>query len=62
MALIALIVLYVIWALIIAYVGRYRRMGFIGTFLLSLLITPLLMMLVLAMTGPARDVEWRAKE
>ena len=62
MGLTALIILYVICALITAYLGRYRRMGFIGSFLLSLLITPLLMLLVLAMTGPAQDVEWRPKE
>jgi hypothetical protein len=31
--------------------GSYRRMGFFGTFLLSLVITPVVMLLMLMLTG-----------
>jgi hypothetical protein len=61
MALASLIVLYIICCLITGYLGRYRRMGYMGTFLLSVLITPLLMLLILAITGPSEGIEWRSK-
>src|SRR5262245_16003274 len=61
MALASLIVLYIICCLITAYFGRYRRMGYMGSFLLSVLITPLLMLLILAITGPSEGIEWRPK-
>lgn len=41
--------------------GTYRRMGFIGTFLLTLVTTPLVMLPVLLLTGPSRSVEWRRR-
>jgi hypothetical protein len=62
MALTALIILYIICCLLTGFAGRNRRMGYMGTFLLSVVITPLLMLLVLALTGPSRDVEWRPKD
>jgi hypothetical protein len=52
---------YVILCLIIGLFGRNRRMGYFGTFMLSMLITPLIMMVVLAMTGPSAGVEWRQR-
>ena len=62
MTLTLLIILYVICALLTGLVGRYRRMGFLGTFLLSLVITPLLMLLILALTGPSQGIEWRPRD
>jgi hypothetical protein len=56
-----LVMIYVIACLFTALFGRHRRMGYIGTFLLSLLITPVLMLLVLALTGPAPQIEWRRR-
>ena len=34
--------------------GSHRRMGFFGTFLLSLVLTPVLVLLLLILTGPSR--------
>ncbi|MFL6799209.1 MAG: hypothetical protein ACJ8F3_17550 [Xanthobacteraceae bacterium] len=61
MLLITLLILYLLCCWITGYVGRFRRMGMLGTFLLSILITPLLMLLLLVMTGPSQGVEWRPK-
>jgi hypothetical protein len=48
------IVLYVIFCLLAGLAGSQRRMGFFGTFLLSLVITPLLVSLLLILTRPSR--------
>jgi hypothetical protein len=42
--------------------GMNRRMGFIGTFLLSLLVTPVIVLLVLLLTGPSRNIELHRSE
>ena len=52
---------YVVLCGFIGLFGRNRRMGFFGTFMLSMLITPLIMMVILAMTGPSAGVEWRLR-
>jgi uncharacterized membrane protein len=59
MALTAAVVVYILCCLITGYFGRYRRMGFFGTFMISLVITPLLMLILLALFGPSPAVEWR---
>jgi uncharacterized membrane protein len=51
------IVLYVVFCLLAGICGTYRRMGFFGTFLLSLVITPVVMLLVLILTAPLQRVE-----
>jgi hypothetical protein len=56
-----LVAIYIMACLLLAPLGRNRRMGVMGTFLISLLITPILMLLVLAMTGPAPQIEWRRR-
>jgi hypothetical protein len=33
-------------------------MGFFGTFLLSLLLTPVVVLIVLLLTGPSHRLEW----
>jgi hypothetical protein len=48
---------YLIFCLLIGLCGSQRRMGFTGTFLLSLAITPLLALLLLLITGPSRRAE-----
>ena len=45
------IVLYVVFCVLAGFCGSYRRMGFFGTFLLSLVITPVVMLLMLMLTG-----------
>jgi uncharacterized membrane protein len=51
------IILYVVFCLLAGICGTYRRMGFFGTFLLSLVITPVVMLLVLILTAPLHSVE-----
>jgi len=51
------IVLYVVFCLLAGICGRYRRMGFFGTFLLSLVLTPVVMLLLLILTAPSTSVE-----
>ena len=48
---------YLIFCLLVGLCGTHRRMGFTGTFILSLLMTPLLALFVLLITGPSRRAE-----
>jgi predicted MFS family arabinose efflux permease len=48
-------VLYMIFCLLIAFCGTQRRAGFLLTFILSVIFTPVLVALVLLFTGPASD-------
>jgi hypothetical protein len=56
------VVLYVIFCLLAGLAGSQRRMGFIGTFLLSLVITPLLALLLLILTRPSRGERDRSPQ
>ena len=49
------VVLYVVFCLLAGFAGSYRRMGFFGTFFLSLLLTPLLVVLLLILTRSSCD-------
>ena len=51
------IVLYLVFCILAGVCGSYRRMGFFGTFLISLVITPVVMLLVLILTAPLHRVE-----
>jgi hypothetical protein len=48
------IILYVVFCVLAGLCGSHRRMGFFGTFLLSLFLTPVLVLLLLILTGPSR--------
>ena len=48
------LILYVVFSILVGLCGSQRRMGFIGTFIVSLLFTPLLVLIVLLLTGPAQ--------
>ena len=48
---------YLVFCILVGLCGSQRRMGFTGTFLLSLVITPVLGLLVLLITGPSRRAE-----
>jgi hypothetical protein len=41
--------------------GANRRMGFFGTFFLALVTTPLVVLPLLLITGPASRAEWRRR-
>jgi hypothetical protein len=47
------ITVYVIFCILAGFCGSSRRMGFFGTFLLSLLLTPIVMLLMLVLTAPS---------
>ncbi len=53
----ALVFLYVVFCILVGICGSQRRMGFTGTFIFSLLVTPVLVLIVLLMTGPAQRLE-----
>jgi hypothetical protein len=44
----------IVGAVLVGYLGRHRRIGFLGFLLLSLLITPLLALLVLILSSDER--------
>lgn len=46
-----LFILYLVLCLAVAFLGRRSRVGYWGTFLFSLIITPFLMFLILILMG-----------
>jgi len=54
-------IVYIILCVVTGFCGSHRRMGVIGTFLLALVFTPLVMLPVLLLTGPSRRIEWRRR-
>ena len=48
------VILYLVFCLLAGLCGSHRRMGFFGTFLLSLFLTPVLVLLLLILTGQSR--------
>jgi peptidoglycan/LPS O-acetylase OafA/YrhL len=57
-------VFYIILCLLTGLCGAYSRMGFVGTFLLALLLTPFAPLLVLLLTARSRrrELQRRAQE
>jgi ABC-type multidrug transport system permease subunit len=53
----ALLIAYLMFSVLVGLCGSQRRMGFTGTFLLSLVITPLLALVLLLITGPSRRMQ-----
>ena len=58
----ALLTAYLIFSILVGLCGSQRRLGFTGTFLLSLVITPLLALVVLLITGPSRRVKMERRQ
>jgi len=54
------LILYVVFCVLVGICGSQRRMGFIGTFILSLLFTPVLVLIILLLTGPSR-IAWHRR-
>jgi hypothetical protein len=57
----ALLAAYLVFSILVGLCGSRRRMGFTGTFLLSLVITPILALLLLLITGPSRRAELKRR-
>jgi hypothetical protein len=55
------LILYITFSLLVGLCGSQRRMGFVGTFLLSLLFTPVIVLIVLLLTGPSPRVVWHRR-
>jgi hypothetical protein len=51
------VIIYLMFCLLAGLCGIHRRMGFFGTFLISLIITPVLVLFVLILTAPSPSVE-----
>lgn len=49
-----LLLLMIAGSVLVGWLGRHRRIGFLGFFLVSLLITPILGLLVLILSADAR--------
>lgn len=51
------IISYIVFCILVGICGTQRRMGFTGTFILSFFVTPLVVLIVLLLTGPSRRNE-----
>jgi hypothetical protein len=54
-------IVYLIFCILTGLCGVNRRLGFLGTFVIALVTTPLVVLPVLLLTGPSRRVEWRRR-
>jgi hypothetical protein len=46
-----------VFCILVGICGSQRRMGFTGTFILSLILTPVIILIMLLMTGPSQRLE-----
>lgn len=53
----AVLAAYLVFCVLVGLCGSQRRMGFTGTFLLSVVITPVIALIMLLITGPSRRAE-----
>jgi hypothetical protein len=53
--------IYILFCFLTGLCGSQRRMGFVGTFLISIFVTPLVVLPVLLLTGPSHRVEWHRR-
>lgn len=58
----ALLCAYLIFSILVGLCGSQRRLGFTGTFLLSLVITPVLALILILITGPSRRVQMERRQ
>ena len=52
-----LLVAHILGSALVGFVGRRRRIGFIGFFLVSLLVTPVITVVILFLTAPKPDAK-----
>jgi hypothetical protein len=55
------LILYIVFCILVGLCGSQRRMGFIGTFVVSLLFTPVIVLIVLLLTGPSQRIAWHRR-
>ncbi len=57
MTLAVIVIIYVVFCILTGLSGSQRRMGFFGTFIMALFITPIVMLILLKLTAPSERVE-----
>ena len=55
------VIIYIVFCILTGLCGSQRRMGFFGTFIMSLFLTPIVMLIVLKLSAPSERVEWRQR-
>jgi hypothetical protein len=55
-------IIYIFFCVLTGICGSQRRMGFLGTFALAVVTTPLIVLPILLLTGPSSRVEWHRRE
>jgi hypothetical protein len=55
------VIIYIIFCFLVGLCGSQRRIGFFGAFIISVFITPVVMLIVLLLTGPPRGIEWHRR-
>jgi hypothetical protein len=55
------LIVYVLFCILVGICGSQRRMGFIGTFICSLVFTPVVVLIVLLLTGPSPRIVLRRR-
>jgi hypothetical protein len=53
----AVLAAYLVFCVLVGLCGSQRRMGFTGTFLLSVVVTPVVGLILILITGPSRRAE-----
>jgi len=53
--------IYLVFCVLTGLCGIGRKMGFLGTFLLAVCTTPLIVLPILLLTGPSRRFEWHRR-
>jgi hypothetical protein len=56
-----IIVAYIVFCLLVGVCGSQRRMGFFGTFTVSIFVPPVIMLLILVFTAPREERRGRAQ-
>jgi len=55
------VIVYIVFCVLVGLCGSQRRMGFIGTFVISLFLTPVVVLIVLLLTGPSQRRAWHRR-
>ncbi len=55
------VLVYLVFCVLVGLCGSQRRLGFLGTFIMSIFITPVVVLIVLLLTGPPRGIEWQRR-
>ncbi len=50
------IIIYIVASMVVGFVGRRRRIGALGFFIGSLLLTPLVTLLILILSAPKKEL------